>query len=108
MANTDTGTGVFFARRIDAYHPKVGDLIHNTRTAAVTTYDQAKARIVGYPSHSAIVVGFGDGVDGPYAWTIGGNESDTVNNKHIILTQDGLVRQRDNEPFICVVENRKA
>jgi len=54
IANKDAGTGGFHAQPIDAYKPKVGDLIHRNRNGGRITYKQAQTRS-NYQSHSAIV-----------------------------------------------------
>ena len=49
----------------------------------------------------------GEDESGPYALTIGGNESDSVGRKIVRLTSDGLIRQRDTNPYMCVIQNLK-
>ena len=103
IQNAKAGTGNFRAHDITAYAPKVGDLVHYSRDGAVTTYAQADAS-GNYDSHSAIVVGFGEGAAGRYALTIGGNEGDSVRRKEVPLNAAGTVKQRASNPFLAVVE----
>ena len=106
IANADSNRGVFRARPIDEYRPKVGDIIHRNRNNGSITFKQARIRS-NYPSHSAIVVEIGMAGGGRFARTIGGNESDSIRSTKVALTSDGFVAQRDSNPFICVIENLK-
>lgn len=106
IANADANKGVFRARPIDEYRPKVGDIIHRNRNNGSITYKQARIRS-NYPSHSAIVVEIGSAHGARFARTIGGNESDSIRATKVPLTSDGFVAQRDSNPFICVIENLK-
>lgn len=106
IANANSDTGVFRAKRIDRYRPKVGDIIHRNRGSGRITYEQARSRS-NYPSHSAIVVEIGAASGAKFARTIGGNEGDSVRSTKVALTADGFVDQKDNNPFICVIETLK-
>lgn len=103
--NTLTGTGVFKARKITAYRPKPGDIIHNNRGGGTVTYEVATTHD-DYESHSAIVIQVTQDADGPCALTIGGNESDSIRIARVSL-RDGFVEQRERNPFICVIETQK-
>ncbi len=106
IQNQDKNTGLFRAHRIDEYAPQLGDLIANNRNGGKITYDEAREND-SYFSHSAIVVDFKE-IDGvPYAITIGGNEGNSIRDRRVALTKDGKVKQRQKDPFICVIENKK-
>lgn len=106
IANADGDKGVFRARPIADYSPKLGDLIHFNRQNGRITYAKARQQS-SYPSHSAIVVDFAEDGGTRYAVTVGGNESDSVRRARVPLTSQGRVRQRDTNPYICVVETLK-
>jgi hypothetical protein len=98
--------GLFRAHPLSEVAPSIGDIIHNNR--AGNTYDFAFASgHADYPSHSAIVVETGHDHSGRFAVTIGGNESDSIRRKRVTLDDDGLIIQRVNSPFICVIQNLK-
>ena len=102
IKNADNGTGVFRAVPIDKEPVAVGDLIHRNRQGGRITYDQAR-RSASYPSHCDIVVA----VRPEVAEVIGGNLSNTRAMKTVGLTRDGFVKQRSDDPYICVVKNLK-
>ncbi|MGZ2454796.1 hypothetical protein ACVIRO_007613 [Rhizobium ruizarguesonis] len=110
IANGDMNTGVFRGHRIAEYAPKLGDLIHHNRDGASLSFDFAR-RNTGYPSHSAIVVGFETVNGARHAVTIGGNEAiphgtGTVGKKRFALDANGFLNQSAIRPkLICVVEN---
>ncbi|AWB24031.1 hypothetical protein DA075_26710 [Methylobacterium currus] len=106
IANADARRGVFRARAINEYAPKVGDLIHRNRSGGAVTYAEARERS-DYPSHSAIVVEIGEDRTGRYAVTIGGNESDSIRRTRVSLRADGKVAQSEANPYICVVQDLK-
>ena len=106
IQNQLSGTGVFRGRRLTEHGPRVGDIIQNNRTGSTHDYDFARKHDV-YPSHSAIVVEVGSDSAGRYALTIGGNEGDSIRRKVVRLTADGFIKQRPNNPFICVIQNLK-
>jgi hypothetical protein len=106
IQNQLAGTGVFRGRRITEHAPRVGDIIQNNRTGSTHGYDFARQN-TEYASHSAIVVEVGSDAVGRYALTIGGNEGDSIRRKVVRLTADGLIKQRPNNPFICVIQDLK-
>jgi hypothetical protein len=106
IKNQLNGTGVFRGRRITEYAPQVGDIIQNNRTGTTHGYDFARQN-VEYASHSAIVAEVGSDSAGGFALTIGGNEGDSIRRKVVRLTSKGLVKQRPNNPFICIIQNLK-
>ncbi len=107
IANADNETGVFRARHIEDHAPQLGDIIQNNRGGGTVDYEEARHRS-DYNSHSAIVVDLITNPDGSkFAVTIGGNESDSVRRKLVPLSDDGLVQQRDSNPYICVIEDLK-
>jgi hypothetical protein len=106
IQNQLNGTGVFRGRRITEHAPQVGDIIQNNRTGTTHDYDFARQN-AEYKSHSAIVVEVGSDSAGGFALTIGGNEGDSIRRKVVRLTSKGLIKQRTNNPFICVIQNLK-
>ncbi|MFC5067928.1 DUF2272 domain-containing protein [Flaviflagellibacter deserti] len=102
IGNALAGTGVFRGRKIGDYKPKIGDLICANAGTGQIAYNQA-ANQNGYSSHSAIVVDVRPGV----AFTVGGNEGNTVDKRRHVLSPTGFVVQRSPEAYICVIENRK-
>ena len=106
IKNEKNGTGVFRAKQINNYAPNIGDIIHNNRLG--NTFDYAYAAThSSYSSHSAIVVETGVDSSGKYAVTSGGNESDSVRRKIVRLDANGFIKQRNVNPFICVIQNLK-
>lgn len=106
IANADAESGVFRARKIDAYKPKVGDLIHRNREGGKITYAQARSRS-DYASHSAIVVDLVKSGSSRFAVTIGGNEGNSIRQQRVRLTPTGFVQQTASNPYIAVVEDLK-
>lgn len=107
IKNADTGVGVFRAFPIDKIAPQVGDIIQFNRGKKPVDYDFARTHS-SYPSHSAIVVKTGlEDEQGPFLFTIGGNEGDSVRMTKVRLTASGKVRQRTLSPYICVVQTLK-
>ncbi|MBC3872475.1 DUF2272 domain-containing protein [Undibacterium flavidum] len=106
IENQTGNTGVFRARKINEYAPKIGDIIQNNRGGNSFDYAYASAHR-DYPSHSAIVVETGVDSNGRYALTIGGNESDSIRSKIVRVDNKGLIIQRIKSPFICVIQNLK-
>lgn len=107
IANADAGTGVFRAHPVDAYKPKIGDIIHRNRNGGRITYKQARNR-TNYQSHSAIVVELVERNGARFAMTIGGNEGNSIRRQRVALTVDGHVLQAASNPFISVIEDLKA
>ena len=106
IKNANAGTGLFRGRAITTYAPKVGDIIQNNRGKHKFTFKFAEKN-TKYESHSALVVEVGEDVQGRYALTIGGNESDSVRRTVVRLDANGFVQQRKVFPFIAVIENLK-
>lgn len=106
IQNAIAQTGVFRAVPIKAEAPRVGDIIQNNRGGETFDYEFARTHSE-YASHSAIVIEVGHDSAGLFALTIGGNESDSIRRTVVRLTPSGLVRQRLNNPFICVIRNLK-
>jgi hypothetical protein len=106
IKNAATGAGLFRGFDIAEYAPQLGDIIQHNRNGNHFDFAFAKAN-KNYVSHSAIVVETGEDPQGKYALTIGGNEGDSVGRKLVRLKANGLVKQRENSPFICVVQNLK-
>jgi hypothetical protein len=106
IQNQLAGTGLFRGRQLSEYGPKPGDIIHNNRNGQRITYTFA-ANHEAYESHSAIVVEVGEDDRERYALTIGGNEGDSIRTKRVVLTEEGFVRQRERDPYICVIQNLK-
>ena len=106
IANADSQVGVFRARPVENYVPRIGDLIHRNRSGGAITYAQARDRS-DYPSHSAIVVDVGEDQLGRFATTVGGNEHDSVRKTRVPLNANGMVVQTSSNPFICIVQDLK-
>jgi hypothetical protein len=106
IQNAKGKTGVFRAHRIEDYAPKVGDIIAGNRSGGKLSYDDAEDSD-NYPSHTAIVVELKQEGNARYAVTIGGNESDSIRRKDVVLTPQGRVKQKTPEPYICVIETLK-
>lgn len=106
IANADAESGVFRARPVDAYAPKIGDIIHRNRNGGRITYKQARSRS-NYESHSAIVVDIVEHNGTKFAITIGGNEGNSIRRQRVRLAADGRVQQSDSNPYISVIEDLK-
>ncbi len=106
IKNETDGIGVFRALPITEHAPQVGDIIQANRGGSSHTYQYA-ATHRSYASHCAIVTESGEDEGGRYALTIGGNESDSVGRKIVRLTTEGLIRQRETNPYMCVIQNLK-
>jgi hypothetical protein len=106
IGNAEANTGLFRALPIDACIPATGDIIQNNRDGNSFDYAHA-AEHDDYASHTAIVVETGTDTTGRYAVTIGGNESDSIRRKRVVLDARGYIVQRPREPFICVVQTLK-
>ncbi|HEY0107247.1 MAG TPA: DUF2272 domain-containing protein [Rhizomicrobium sp.] len=105
IANAKAGTGLFRGHGIDACSPKIGDIIANNQPGHAYDFDYA-ATHDDYHSHSAIVIEKGTDRNGDYVLTVGGNESDSVQEKTVYL-KNGLIVQRTHMPFIAVIEDLK-
>jgi hypothetical protein len=106
IKNAAAGTGLFHGFDITSYAPQLGDIIQNNRNGNHFDFAFAKAN-KAYVSHSALVVEIGEDPQGKYALTIGGNEGNSVGRKLVRLKANGLIKQRENGSFICVVQNLK-
>lgn len=106
IENADHSAGLFRARRVDAYKPKIGDIIHRNRNGGRITYEQAR-HSSDYVSHAAIVVDLVEHDGARFAMTIGGNEGNSIRRQRVALTTDGHLRQSEQNPYICVIENLK-
>jgi len=98
----------FKGHAIDAYAPRVGDIIANNRSNQ--NFDFAYASTHGnYESHSRIVVAKGMDSGGKYVSVIGGNENDTgsggIHMHRLSLHQDGSLIQVAHSSFIAVLQN---
>lgn len=106
IKNALNGEGVFHGLDITAHPPGVGDIIQHNRGG--NKFDFAFARThTNYVSHSVIVIEIGQDTQGRFAFCIGGNESDSVRRSVVRLNQQGFIKQRDGNPFICVIKNLK-
>lgn len=106
IANAEAKRGLFRAFPIAECAPSVGDIIHNNRDGNSFDFAFASSH-TSYASHSAIVVDTGHDASGRFATTIGGNESDSIRRKRVALNGDGLIVQRAQSPFICVIQTLK-
>jgi hypothetical protein len=86
--------------------PQIGDIIQNNRSGTRFDFEFAR-RHDNYPSHSAIVMELGNDTGGRYALTIGGNEGDAIRRTRVRLRDDGLIQQKDSNPYICILKNLK-
>lgn len=98
--------GAYRGVKISAASVRVGDIIQNNRGGTSHDFEFAKTHPT-YTSHSAIVVARGEDHLGKFALTIGGNESDSVRRVRVALKDDGTIRQRTGNPFICLLKNEK-
>ncbi|MFN2622377.1 MAG: DUF2272 domain-containing protein [Chthoniobacterales bacterium] len=96
----------FVGHPVDAYAPKVGDIIQNNRSGNTFAFDFARTHSE-YESHSAIVVEVGAAMGGKrFAITIGGNEDDGVRRRRIDLDSNGKIVSSSPTHYICVLENK--
>lgn len=102
IRNADEGmsTAPIVAHRLGDYQPKVGDLIGYWRGDTRVSFETAR-RIGYYESHTDIVVEVGDG----YAYSIGGNVSQSVTRRQVKLNARGQLADKSANWFV-VVENR--
>ena len=106
IKNGLNATGVFRGFDITAQKPAVGDIVQNNRRG--NNFDFTFARTHSqYESHSVIVVEIGQDAEGGFAFCVGGNENDSVRRTVIRLNSNGFIKQRDGNPFICVIKNLK-
>ena len=106
IKNAANGQGVFHGLDITAHAPGVGDIIQNNRGGNRFDFAFAKTH-TSYLSHSAIVIEVGQDTQGHFAFCVGGNESDSIRRTVVRLNAQGFVKQREGNPFICVIKNMK-
>ena len=106
IQNASRGTGVFRGVKITDQPVAVGDIVQNNRQGNDFDFNFAKAN-TDYKSHSAIVISVGEDARGKFAFTIGGNESDSIRMKRVTLNPDGTIKQRSTSSYICLVKNLK-
>ena len=106
IKNAVNGVGVFQGFDITARKPDVGDIIQNNRRGNKFDFAFAKTN-ANYESHSTIVIEIGHDTQGGFAFCVGGNESDSVRRSVVRLDSQGFIKQRDGNPFICVVKDLK-
>lgn len=106
IRNALNGTGVFRGLDTGSHRPRVGDIIQSNRMGNKFDYAFASSH-KAYASRTEIVVEVGQGADGPYALTVSGNSGDTIRREIVRLTAEGYVRQREENPFICIIQNLK-
>jgi hypothetical protein len=100
VRNAETEQGVFRARRIEAYAPQPGDIVHVNRNNGKVKFDHIL--VGGYFSESGIVVDIAPGK----ALIVMGNQEPcgNVGTEELALTDSGLLIQRGRNPFIAVIE----
>jgi hypothetical protein len=106
IKNATNGVGVFQGFDITKKAPEVGDIIQNNRNGNKFDFNFAKTHSK-YESHTAIVIEVGEDTTGKFAFCVGGNENDSVRRSIVRLNSQGLIKQRDGNPFICVIKNLK-
>jgi hypothetical protein len=90
----------FAARDPRAYAPKVGDLVCISRSNAVAGFAELRRG----PYHCDLVVG----VEAGEIDAIGGNVSDAVSLARYEVDERGLLKGRDDRPWVVVIEQRDA
>jgi hypothetical protein len=96
----------FRAHRIEDYAPAPGDIVHFNRDGRRITFERAQEG--HYKSESGIVLEMGRNSEGRHATlTVGNDPAGTVARHQIGLTESGLIRQREVDPIICVIEVAK-
>jgi hypothetical protein len=100
LKNAENGEGLFWARRIEHYAPKPGDIVHVNRADGKVTYDQIGNGHYRAESGFVIEVGVKE------ALIVMGNQEPrgNVGTEKLALTTSGLLVQRTKDPFICVIE----
>jgi hypothetical protein len=106
IKNALKGEGVFQGFNISVQKPAVGDIIQHNRGGTKFDFDFARTH-TAYQSHSVIVIEVGQDSEGGFAFCIGGNESDSVRRSVVRLNSNGFIKQRDGNPFICVIKDLK-
>jgi Uncharacterized protein conserved in bacteria (DUF2272) len=90
----------FAAHDPRAYAPKVGDLVCISRSNAVAGFAELRRG----PYHCDLVVG----VEAGEINAIGGNVSDAVSLARYEVDERGLLKHRDDQPWVVVIEQRDA
>jgi hypothetical protein len=100
LRNADTEQGVVRARRIEAYAPQPGDIVHVNRNNRKVTFDRILSG--SYFSESGIVVD----VAPSKALIVMGNQEPcgNVGTEELALAESGLLIQRERNPIIAVIE----
>lgn len=106
IRNGIQSTGLFHGVRVADHAPQVGDIIQHNRGGTTFDFDFAKTH-KSYQSHSAIVVEIGTDARGGFAMTVGGNEGNSVRETVVRLNSNGFIKQREINPYICVIKNLK-
>jgi len=88
----------FAAHDPRAYAPKVGDLVCVSRSNAVAGFAELRRG----PYHCDLVVG----VEAGEIDAIGGNVGDAVSLARYEVDERGLLMQRDDQPWVVVIEQR--
>jgi hypothetical protein len=100
VRNAEIEQGVFRARRIEAYAPQLGDIVHVNRNNGKVKFDHIL--VGGYFSESEIVV---DIVPGKALIVMGNQEPcGNVGTEELALTDSGLLIQKGRNPLIAVIE----
>jgi len=98
--NAETQQGVVRARRMEAYAPQPGDIVHVNRNNGKVKFDHIL--VGGYFSESGVVV---DIVPGKALIVMGNQEPcGNVGTEELALTDSGLLIQRGRNPLIAVIE----
>lgn len=102
LRNAEHEEGLFRARRVESYAPKPGDVIHVNRDGGKVDYDRVRNGPHPYDGESGIVVDIGPGE----ALIVMGNQepAGNVGTEKLALAASGLLVQRTDNPFICVIE----
>ncbi|MDH2351558.1 DUF2272 domain-containing protein [Bradyrhizobium sp. SSUT18] len=100
VQNADAEQGAFQARRIEAYAPQLGDILHVNRNNGKVTFDRILAG--SYFSESGIVI---DIVPRKALIVMGNQEPcGNVGTEELALADSGLLIQRGRNPLIAVIE----
>ena len=90
----------FAAHDPERYAPKAGDLVCISRSNAVAGFAELRRG----PYHCDLVVG----VEAGAIEAIGGNVSDAVSLARYEVDERGLLKRRDDQPWVVVIEQRDA
>lgn len=107
ILNAERNAGLFRGYRIDVHAPKPGDLVSFNRDGGKVTFEQARNDAT-FASHSAIVAGNGEhGGEWRAIVILGNNPDGTVGREELELDASGRLKQRAENPFICLIKNLK-